>query len=122
MDQGTDQEIARAAAPGATEKATMLQQILAANPKDSFARYGLAMDYAGRNELDSALDEFATLLRDNPNYTPGYFMAAQTLVRAGRTDAAKNHLERGIASARREGNAHAQREMQALLDELELDS
>jgi predicted Zn-dependent protease len=122
MDQETDQEIARPAVQGATEKATMLQQILAANPQDSFARYGLAMDYAGRNELDSALEQFAMLLRDHPNYTPGYFMAAQTLVRAGRIHPAKEHLEQGISSAQREGNAHAQREMQALLDELELDS
>ena len=105
-----------------TEKAAMLRQILEANPKDSFARYGLAMDYAGRNDLDASLCEFATLLRDNPAYTPGYFMAAQTFVRAGRMDDAKQHLEQGIASASREGNAHAEREMQAMLDELELEN
>jgi tetratricopeptide (TPR) repeat protein len=105
-----------------TEKASMLQQILEANPKDSFARYGLAMDYASRNDLEASLGEFATLLRDNPAYTPGYFMAAQTFVRAGRLDDAKHHLEEGIASARHEGNAHAEREMQAMLDELELGS
>jgi predicted Zn-dependent protease len=103
---------------GTTERAAMLQQILAANPGDSFARYGLAMDYAGRNDLESSLREFATLLRDNPAYTPGYFMAAQTLVRAGRTRDAKQHLEQGIASARREGNAHAESEMQAMLDQV----
>ncbi len=122
MDQETDREGNGTAVPAVSEKAAMLQQILAANPKDSFARYGLAMDYAGRNDLNNALEQFSTLLRDHPNYTPGYFMAAQTLVRAGRIHPAKEHLELGIASARREGNAHAQREMQALLDELEMDS
>jgi thioredoxin-like negative regulator of GroEL len=108
--------------PLSTYKASMLQQILEANPKDSFARYGLAMDYASRNELDASLREFATLLRDNPAYTPGYFMAAQTLVRAGRAGDATQHLEQGIASARSEGNSHAEREMQAMLDELKLGS
>jgi thioredoxin-like negative regulator of GroEL len=103
---------------GTTEKAAMLQQILAANPGDSFARYGLAMDYAGRNDLESSLREFATLLRNNPAYTAGYFMAAQTLVRAGRVEDARQHLERGIASARREGNSHAETEMQAMLDQV----
>lgn len=114
MDQSTDQ--------GTMDKASMLRQILEANPKDSFARYGLAMDYAGRNELDASLREFAILLQENPGYTPGYFMAAQTLVRADRTEDARQHLEQGIASARREGNSHAEREMQAMLDELDLDS
>ena len=108
-------------AQGTLDKAAMLQQILAANPKDSFARYGLAMEYASRNELDTSLREFSTLLEDNPGYTPGYFMAAQTLVRASRVDDAIHHLEQGIASARREGNGHAEREMQAMLDELDLD-
>ena len=100
----------------------MLRQILEANPKDAFARYGLAMEYAGRDELEASLVEFATLLRDNPEYTPGYFMAAQTLARSGRVPESKQHLKLGIASAARTGNAHAQNEMQAMLDELELDT
>ncbi len=102
------------------DKAAMLGQILEANPQDAFARYGLAMEYAGRDEFEQALLQFGMLLRDNPNYTPGYFMAAQTLARAGRTDEAKQHLQAGIRSAAEEGNGHAQREMQAMLDELEL--
>ena len=98
----------------------MLRQILTANPQDAFARYGLAIELAGTDQLEASLLEFGTLLRDHPEYTPGYFMAAQTLAKAGRTDEAKRHLELGIASARRTGNMHAQGEMQAMLDELEL--
>ena len=113
MDQLSPQET--------PDKATLLRQILEAHPQDSFARYGLAMEYASRNDLDASLREFATLLADHPGYTPGYFMAAQTLVRAGRAQDARQRLEQGIASARREGNAHAEREMQAMLDELELE-
>ncbi len=104
------------------DKAAMLGQILEANPKDAFARYGLAMEYAGQDKFEQAIAEFGTLLRDNPQYTPGYFMAAQTFARAGRPNQAKEHLQLGIANARREGNGHAEREMQAVLDELELDS
>ncbi len=47
-------------------------------------------------------------------------MAAQTLARSGQTFEAKRHLQLGIASARRAGNTHAENEMQAMLDELEL--
>jgi hypothetical protein len=46
-------------------------------------------------------------------------MAAQTLVKAGRTDEAKTRLDQGIASARRTGNHHALSEMEALLMDLE---
>ena len=103
------------------DKAAMLAKILQGNPGDAFARYGLAMEYAGRDELQRSLAEFATLLRDNPEYTPGYFMAAQTLVRAGRPADAMEHLRLGIACAKGTGNGHAEREMQAMLDELEMD-
>lgn len=104
------------------DKVAMLREILNASPKDAFARYGLAMEYAGRNEFPSALAEFAALLGDHPDYVPGYFMAAQTLVKAGQPEQAKQHLQQGLAAARSTGNTHAQNEMQAMLDELELDS
>jgi hypothetical protein len=43
-------------------------------------------------------------------------MAAQTLSAAARTEEAKKMLADGIASAQRTGNAHAQSEMEAMLD------
>ena len=102
------------------DKIAMLNEILAQNPADAFARYGLAMEYAGRGDTEASLAEFARLLNHHPDYTAGYFMAAQTLAKAGRNDEAKARLTEGISSARRTGNQHAQSEMQAMLDELEL--
>lgn len=102
------------------DKVAMLNEILAMNPTDAFARYGLAMEYAGRGEVDTALAEFGQLLAEHPDYTAGYFMAAQTLAKAGRTTEARGRLTEGIASAQRTGNQHALNEMQAMLDELEL--
>jgi thioredoxin-like negative regulator of GroEL len=101
------------------DKIAMLNEILSQNPTDAFARYGLAMEYAGRGETAASLAEFSRLLTDHPDYTAGYFMAAQTLSKAGRNDEAKGRLNEGIASARRTGNSHAMSEMQAMLDELE---
>ncbi len=100
-------------------KVTMLQEILAQNPMDSFARYGLAMEFSSTGKITEALAEFDRLQQDHPDYTPGYFMAAQTLAGAGKTDEAKLRLTNGIACAVRTGNAHAQREMQEMLDDLE---
>lgn len=103
-------------------KEAMLTEILAQNPKDTFTRYGLAMEYSSLGRTDDSLAQFATLLGDNPDYTPAYFMAAQTLARAGRTAEARQRLEQGIASASRTGNQHAKGEMQAMLDELDFQS
>ena len=69
-------------------------------------------------DFDRALAEFSILLDHHPDYTAGYFMAAQTLVRAERHEEAKTKLADGIASARRTGNLHAQSEMEAMLADL----
>jgi predicted Zn-dependent protease len=100
------------------DRIAMLTEILLANPEDTFARYGLALEYSKAGRIDEALAEFTTLLAKNPDYTPGYFMAAQTLAGANRIDEAKKMLLDGIVSARREGNTHAQSEMMAMMEEL----
>jgi predicted Zn-dependent protease len=101
------------------DKIAGLKEILALDPKNSFARYGIAMELANRGETAAALGEFDTLLANDPDYTAGYFMAAQTLVTAGRTADAAERLKAGISSASRSGNHHALSEMQDMLDELE---
>jgi predicted Zn-dependent protease len=100
------------------DRIAMLTEILSENPADAFARYGLAMEYSNSGEIERALEEFAKLLAAHPDYTAGYFMAAQTLAKAERTGEAKKMLVEGIASASRTGNTHAQSEMTALLTEL----
>jgi predicted Zn-dependent protease len=101
------------------DKIAGLKEILELDPKNSFARYGLAMELANRGETPEALAEFDTLLLNDPNYTSGYFMAAQTLASAGRVQEARERLKTGIDCATRSGNSHAVSEMQAMVDELE---
>lgn len=100
------------------DRLAMLNEILTKNPNDAFARYGLAMEYSKSGHVEQAMEEFGKLLAANPDYTPGYFMAAQTLARENRITEAKKLLVDGIASARRTNNAHAQSEMEAMLTEL----
>jgi predicted Zn-dependent protease len=76
------------------------------------------MEYSNAGQLESALDEFHKLLTANPDYTAGYFMAAQTLVKAERVEEARKMLHDGIATAERKGDAHAQSEMQSMLEEI----
>src|SRR4051812_18868420 len=89
-------------------------------PADIMARYALGMEYSGAGDVEAAVTEFRTLLEHKPDYANAYFMAAQTLAKAERKDEAKQWLHNGIAASQRAGNRHAQSEMQAMLDELEL--
>jgi len=101
------------------DKIAGLREILALDAKNSFARYGVAMELVARGQTAEALAEFDTLLKTDSDYTAGYFMAAQTLANLGRNPEAIEHLKLGIGSAARSGNRHAMSEMQAMLDELD---
>lgn len=101
------------------DKIAGLREILAVDAKNSFARYGLAMELANQGETAAALEEFDALLAGDPGYTAGYFMVAQTLAGAGRTAEAIERLKAGIRTATGSGNHHAVSEMQAMLDELD---
>jgi tetratricopeptide (TPR) repeat protein len=102
-----------------TDKIASLKEILALDAKNSFARYGIAMELAARGEIEAAMAEFDLLLTHDPEYTAGYFMAAQTLAEAGRTQEAIGRLKEGINCAARNGNSHALSEMQSMLGDLE---
>ena len=101
------------------DKIAGLKEILALDPRNSFARYGIAMELANRGEVAAALKEFDTLLANDPDYTAAYFMSAQTLVGAGRASEAIARLKAVIGCAARSGNSHALSEMQAMLDGLD---
>ena len=102
------------------DRIALLAEVLTANPEDSFARYGLAMEHNTQGNTDLALTEFTTLIHHNPDYVPAYQMSAQTLARQGRTDEAIARLKEGLAAAQRTNNAHAASEMQTLLDDLRI--
>jgi len=51
------------------DRIAALNDILTENPKDAFARYGLAMEYSKQGDFDRALAEFAILLENHPDYT-----------------------------------------------------
>ena len=96
----------------------MLKEILAENPNDAFARYGLAMEYANAGDNETALAEYQKIVETNPAYVPAYQMAGQLLMNLGRDTDARGWFERGIAAAQRAGNQHAVSEMQGMLDTL----
>jgi tetratricopeptide (TPR) repeat protein len=98
------------------DRIAMLKEILAENPNDAFARYGLAMEYANTGDTATALAEYEKIAELNPEYVPAYQMAGQLLMNLGRDADARAWFERGIAAAQQAGNQHATSEMQGMLD------
>jgi Tfp pilus assembly protein PilF len=95
-----------------------LEEMLADDPTDTFCRYGLAMDYAGAGEDETAAKVFAELIRVAPEYVPAYLQAGQVLARLGRDDEARAVYRAGAAVAQRVGDAHAAGELQGFLEML----
>jgi hypothetical protein len=95
-----------------------LEDALRENPDNTFARYGLALELA-KNEPASAWNHFAYLLLHQPEYSATYYQAGMFLINQGRLDEARKVLAAGVEVTGRQGKQHAQRELQAALDELD---
>jgi tetratricopeptide (TPR) repeat protein len=100
-------------APAENSRRQILEQMLAENPANTFARYGLAMEFVKGDQWDAAVKEFEALLASQPDYSAAYYHGGQTLEKMGRLDQARDWYRRGVASAR---DGHARSELQAALD------
>ena len=92
-----------------------LEKLLAAEPRDVFLNFALAMEYfkAGRHE--EALAQFGRVNEIDPDYVAAYFHKGNSLVALGRREEAKPVLQKGIEVAKRTKNPHAADEMGDLL-------
>lgn len=93
-----------------------LRAMLSQDPRNTFARYGLAMEHAKSGQLDEAVEEYRVLLENDPNYAAAYFHGGQALENLGRVEEARQWYEHGIEVTSQTGDAHAQSELQAALD------
>jgi Tfp pilus assembly protein PilF len=90
-----------------------LRRLLADNPANTFARYGLAMEHLRSGDLDAAVQEFEAVLTTDPKYSAAYYHGGQTLEKLGKLEQARDLYRRGIAATR---DPHALGELQAALD------
>jgi tetratricopeptide (TPR) repeat protein len=100
------------------DRIATFKSFIARTPGDPFPRYGLAMEYKGRGDLEAAWTVFTELLSQFPDYVPTYLMAGGTLVGLGRRDEAADVYRRGIEVATRRGDAHARGELETALGEI----
>lgn len=101
-----------------TARQLQIEALLSDDPDDPFLRYGYAMEFVGQGDDASAVTSLRDLLARSP-YVPAYLQLGQALTRLDRIAEAQAVLKEGIATAQAQGDAHAQGEMQGLLDQLE---
>jgi tetratricopeptide (TPR) repeat protein len=104
----------------ATNRLEILQQMVAQDPNNSFARYGLAMEYANSGALEKAVAEFENLVRNDADYSAAYFHGGQALEKLGRLEDARRMYEKGIEATTRKGDSHTRAEIEAALNLLPL--
>jgi Tfp pilus assembly protein PilF len=102
----------------ATNRLDILKHMLAQDPNNSFARYGLAMEYAKIGDPAQAVIEFERLISTDESYAAAYYHGGQALEKLGRVDEARSIYEKGIEVTTRKGDLHTRSEIEAALNML----
>ncbi len=100
-----------------SKRLAFLEQLTSEGRADSFARYGLAMEYRKLGRVEDALSAFEALRALDPDYLAMYLMAGQLLIEAQRGDEARVWLEQGVALAKRVSNEQALGELTDALED-----
>jgi tetratricopeptide (TPR) repeat protein len=97
------------------KRLAFLEQHVGAGGADSFAYYGLGMEYRKEGRIDDAIATFGKLREKDPDYLALYLMAGQTLIDANRSVEARPWLESGIEIATRKGDGKTLGELESAL-------
>ncbi len=100
------------------DRREFLRKTVESDPDNTFARYGLALELSKSDGVAEAWEHFNYLLTHHPEYSATYLQAGIYLANQGRREEALKVLAKGIEVTGRQGNLHAQSELQAALDEL----
>ncbi len=92
--------------------------MVAKNPENVLARFGLANEAAKEGLLDEAVEQYQAYLAVYDDEGNGWARLADVLLRRGQTDDAKVALRNGIAAAQRFGHNGLMADLEEKLDEL----
>ena len=88
-----------------------LKIFLEEDPTESFTRYALAMEYAKVARYTEALEEFNTLVKNDPSYVATYFQMGKVYEQQGQTDAAEHTYNTGMKAALEAGDKKTRDEL-----------
>ena len=95
-----------------------LEEMLAADSKDPFLHYALALELVKNGERTAGLQRLSEMSEQFPDHVPALFRRGQLLAEDGDAVAARDVLNQGIRVALRVGDDHAAAEMRELVETL----
>ncbi len=90
-----------------------LLSMLSENELDSFLRFAVAKEYEGQGNLQKALEYYLKLLQDDPDYIGTYYHLGKLYEQLDESDWAVEIYNKGLATARAQGDRHAYNELAA---------
>ena len=101
---------------GTMNRVEILKGFLEQDPKDSFSRYALALEYVKAGQADDARREFEFVRDNDPAYVATYFQLGQLYQTIGQIHDAEKTFRTGIAVAAKAGDDHTRSELEAALE------
>jgi tetratricopeptide (TPR) repeat protein len=95
-----------------------LREMLEKEPKDSFTRYAIGLEYMSLKEIDNAVIIFEEIIHTAPGYLPVYYQLGKAYEQRGETEKARTMYQRGIELAAEVNEIHTMDELQQALEDL----
>lgn len=100
------------------DRVEKIKEMLAENPKDSFLKHALALEYIKLGNDTNARKLFESILENEPGYIGSYYHLAKLLERIDETDEAIKVYEKGMEEAKKAGDNHSLSELKSAFEEL----
>ena len=95
-----------------------MRAMVAKNPNNALARFGLANEAMKAQLYEEAAEQLRIYLTSHDDEGNGYGRLADALLHLGRTEEAREALQRGVEAARRFGHPTMANEFDARLEEV----
>jgi predicted Zn-dependent protease len=95
-----------------------LKQVLAIDPQDEVAWFGLGKAYMEDQNFEEAVKALEQCVSVKPTYSAAYFALAQSLHKLGRVQECRSVCATGIAVSTKNGDAMVTKHLQALQDSI----
>ncbi|MGH7261913.1 MAG: tetratricopeptide repeat protein [Nitrospiraceae bacterium] len=98
----------------ANSKIEPLKKLLAMDPNDDMAWFGLGKAYQDDGNFQEAASALERCITVKPTYSAAYFALAQSLQQLGQVDRCRQICDRGIEVSTKNGDAMVTKNLQAL--------
>lgn len=91
-----------------------LKKVLAMEPTDDVAWFGLGKAYMEDENFEEAVTALESCIKVKPTYSAAYYALAQSLQKLGRIDRCRQVCEQGIEVSAKNGDAMVTKNLEAL--------